>query len=600
MRDGVQTIDPPAEYVVGSGDEASVLATLVSSFSASPVANGRRMRDLLHLNPHAFRAGTVSALHRSTDERGYRYLVTLLSSNDLLVPLLSDAALPLPFAITLAATAVKVDPQLHLRLIRTLVDSMLEAKDLPEETACRLLGLLGSITEIAGLQHFLKQMLFHPSARIRSKVGLLIGRGPAGARAIETLLSDENERVRANAAEALWDWEEPHLTQVFSRLLTDPNHRVVGNAIIGLYLRGDLRSTDAIQRLNSHPDPLFRAAGIWAMGRSKDPRYRPQLARMLAESSGPGRTSVFNAINFIRKAAVERAINPPFEVTVLKVLEGDSGAVTVDLVVPGQNVSEPPHIPATGFSIMADDLAARTIECVEKRNDSAALCLVLPRHTPGSDPFDAGLEKEVLAFVDFKPKREPWAIAYYAPSMRVEAKATKPFGADPSDPPPAVTGPSFTISSDVLRGSLANRTAQLSTGQDWLEAVFAALSGQIPARDSRHLITFVDSTSGVDAAGIQLLSELAEQSRFRIHVLCRHPDERISNLCATTGGYCHTVESVETLKSRLQLVYATIRNSFSVTFARPGDMTGMPKKIGIQVFNDSQTGQAEWRNPTAV
>jgi hypothetical protein len=572
---------------------ASVLGTLVSTFSRAPVMHGKRMRDLLNLSPEGFLVATVSALHHSADPQGYRYLVKLLATRGLLIPLLGDTTLPLSFALNLART-VKIEPQLHFRLTRTLADSVLESRDLPEDTACRLLEILCAITEFAGLQIFLRQILSHPSARIRSKAGLLISRGPAGARAVEKLLLDENERVRANATEALWDCEPEHSLPLFLRVLNDPHHRVVGNAIVGLYRCGDLRAFNAILQLISHPDPMFRAAGVWAMGRTKDPRYLTQLARMLAESSGPGRRGLFNAVNSIKKAAVTRASNPPLKVTVLRTDANDERKITIYLVIEGPNISEPPRVQPTGMALFADGSPVTIVECVEKSSNSATLGIVLPGRMDGNERFDQCVEEAVSACLKNKSKREPWSIAYYAPAP---TGATRLPGAEPASTPAPkslAAGSPYTISSDSLRRTLNSRTSENSPLPVWFDAASAAISGVIPARDSRHLITFVRLSAEIDSESIERLQTLALDKHVAVHALCLETDRRISHLCHTTGGQCRVIQSVEDIEPQLLLVYASIKSCFAVTFLKSGVADPMPKTIGIQVFNDTQFGQTEW------
>ncbi len=577
---------------------ASTLGTLVSSFSQSPLTHGKKMRDLLALSPEAFRVATVSALHHSADPRGYRYLVTLLTTNDLLIPLISDTSLPLKFASELASTAVKIDPQLHFRLTRTLADNMFESRDLAEETACRLLEVLGSITDIAGLQTFLRQILSHPSPRVRSKAVSFVGRGPAGARALGKLLTDENERVRANAAEALWDFDPELALPMFSQLLDDPHHRVVGNAIVGLYRGGSLRSMNAIRGLMSHPDPMFRATGVWAMGRTWDPRYLTQLARMLAESSGSGRRGLFNAIDGIKKAAAKRAANPPLKVFALRATADENRKITVHVVVQGQSTSKPLPIYPTGFALSADDTPVSTIACLEQLNVSVALCFLLPCRLPGNERFDQCLEHALSTCLKAKPRREPWSITYYTLRPTAQQTTTRLFGVDLTPEPAVIAGasPSYTISTELLHQKLLCGT-ELHSLPGWIEAVSSSLEGLQPARASRNLITFVDSTAEINSESIMHLQQLALDARVAIHVLGRDADERISDLCAATGGCYRHIESGDDLESQFLAVVAAIKNSFAVTFLCPENSAALPQRIGIQVFNNDQFGQTEWRGP---
>jgi hypothetical protein len=81
------TLDSGAESAT---DTDVLLRALVNDFGNSPLTNGRRMRELIQFDSAEFRRSAVTLLRGEADRRGYRYLLTLLWTHDLLLPILSD------------------------------------------------------------------------------------------------------------------------------------------------------------------------------------------------------------------------------------------------------------------------------------------------------------------------------------------------------------------------------------------------------------------------------------------------------------------------------------------------------------------------------
>ncbi len=593
MLAAAEPINVGEEHTFVKADVASALRTLVATFDLEPLLNGKKMRGLLELDRDAFRIAALSILHTFSEERGCRYIVLLLWTRGLMIPLLSDVSIPLSVAIAVTSTVAKIDPQLSIRLTSYLIGSMLGSQDLDDVTACRLIELLGSVADSTGLQSFLRQILMHPSARIRSKASLLIGRGPSGARTLSKMLLDSNERVRANATEALWTGDTEDALPIFTQLLNDKNHRVAGNAILGLYRLGEIRSIPAIRALNDHQDPKFRSVGVWAMGETKDPRYLTRLGRMLTDPSGPSRKSVFQALNAIKKAAIERASHPPFRVTILRMLRTPSGAASVQLVVEGNSLSTPP-IPATGFHITADRKSLDVLTFVESRHDATTVSLIIPRSASGNQAVCESLDAAILKCLESKLEAEPWSISRYTTARELAAdnSAHKGDGAATRPARASVEAePGYMTDCTTLQSILAGSHAPESRA-GWLGAVTAVLQQEPPGRASRHLITFIDSTAEIDSAAFENFLELAAVHRFSIHVLSCEVDKRIARLCSATGGNYLCVDSADCIGLQFQLLYAAMKRLFSVTFISPANNNNMPTEIGIEVYNATQIGQA--------
>lgn len=124
-------------------------------------------------------------------------------------------------------------------------------------------------------------------ARIRSALALVCGKFATLARLGESLFEDPDPRVRANAIESLWGRSDEEAVARFRAALGDSHPRPVANACVGLYLAGRAEAVRELGSLASHPEPRFRAAAAWAMGRTGHSRFLPLLAEMRSANPAP-------------------------------------------------------------------------------------------------------------------------------------------------------------------------------------------------------------------------------------------------------------------------------------------------------------------------
>src|SRR5690242_685801 len=100
------------------------LGDLVSDFPAHPQEAASLIRRLMHDGPGRF-CTAASALLRDDKEytRGHCYVITLLSTHNLLLQLLCMPSLSLKEAIRVAQTALEFDPLVDTRLAEHLAHS---------------------------------------------------------------------------------------------------------------------------------------------------------------------------------------------------------------------------------------------------------------------------------------------------------------------------------------------------------------------------------------------------------------------------------------------------------------------------------------------
>lgn len=584
-----------SEEPVGTTEQ--ILRALVGKFSVAPLRNGKRMRDLLRSDFEGFRTAAVTVLREPGDIRGCRYLVTLLWTHELLIPILGDFTLPKELNISIGRTAAKVDTQLHIRLIQFLVTAMLEGREVDEQSVNRLLEVLGSVTDGFGIQGFLRQMLQHPNPRIRSKVTLLVGNGEQGIRAIRKLLLDpeEDPRVRANAVEALWSYQQNDVLEVFRDLLRDFNNRVAGNAALGLYLAGNPESISAIREMAAHPDRRFRDTALWVMGKTEDPRFLPFIGRQLGEATGDLRKSVFRSLAAIKRASAAREKQVPLALQVLEVQQTGEGLTQARLVLlPGPG-GVPPQVLPTGFAIEAGGKPVEPYSCTEQKSEHFSAAFILPRRPVMGDPLRVHLRHALSACLDAKRAGDRWSILRYRETQNPTAYAAfKMFG---QTIPGAVIergpGAVFTGNMTALRAEIDAQGLRFEKEVNAFEALRSAVGGVVPSRSARHAIVVVDSFHEIEEDSLDDLVGIVRKRGFSVHAICTTRNLHILRLCRETSGIFHLVTDPEAIERKVNLIYHALRSHWLLQFQSAISESCRTDRLVIRVHNATACGQTE-------
>jgi hypothetical protein len=223
----------------------------------------------------------------------------------------------LPAAIEIFREARRTDPQADVRLVRMI---------LPETGA---LGASASVRErvlnildaVSASSKFIPQLMLldrYGDDRTRARITTLVARHHRNREWIEERLVDPCSRVRANLVEAFLGESSPEAMEVFRRGIRDTTRRVLANSALGLYLGGSTEGLPILgDRLANNSDPLDRAAAGWAIGRTRDSRFLPILARLVRDDEPGVRRQAFRAIAAIRQGRASTAAS--CEVHFLKV-----------------------------------------------------------------------------------------------------------------------------------------------------------------------------------------------------------------------------------------------------------------------------------------
>jgi hypothetical protein len=171
-------------------------------------------------------------------------------------------------------------------------------------------------------------------ARFRAGLALVWDGLSRLARLAGSFFQDPDPRVRANAVESLWGRTDEDAVRRFRAALGDSHPRPVANACVGLYLSGRAEAVRELSNLASHPEPRFRAAAAWAMGRTGHSRFLPLLAEMRAASSGP--VSLLKCIVQARERILAAGKLPRTELVLEAAAGAQSGEIAVS-VQPGDS-----------------------------------------------------------------------------------------------------------------------------------------------------------------------------------------------------------------------------------------------------------------------
>jgi hypothetical protein len=253
-------------------EDCAWLRSLVSPDDPGRVAG---LRDMADSAPSLFLEWAKASLRNCNDTAESRQILSMLTTRGWLPGLIREVAEADP---GLAGGIVQLGQAMHPGLERELtltesarpVDSSVRPDTgLPSgcfDTMQKLLALLPARQSAAGL-----------SPRSRARLAQICGHLFRLQPLWESLLLDEDARVRATAIEALWSQPPPPPGAGWEDRLwamaQDPSHRVAVNALVALSLAGDERALGGLVRKAEEGEGLVRLAAFWGMGRSGDIRF---------------------------------------------------------------------------------------------------------------------------------------------------------------------------------------------------------------------------------------------------------------------------------------------------------------------------------------
>lgn len=278
-----------------------LLRSLATNFGSNSAVAAKAIREIHVLDPAGFARSAEEVLRGGADLPGASYLMAILvAESDWLRTVCNPDKYSLDQSLDLVRRARKLDPCTEVKLAKMLTGlKFVNAED--GRFATRVLDVLSRSQDPSTALPALRQLAQCPSAHVRSKAALLIGRIIRNPQWADQGASENDPRVSANAIESLWGMNSPAAREVFLRAARDKYHRIAGNGIVGLYLMGDPSSVPFLFHLGRSENSLSRAAAAWAMGHVEDPRFLPVLAKLMEDSDPVTRKGAFKAMARVRQ-----------------------------------------------------------------------------------------------------------------------------------------------------------------------------------------------------------------------------------------------------------------------------------------------------------
>ena len=267
------------ERIDGDGAIEASLRQAIEGFTDNRMEAISSIRDIQTRDPTEFVLAAARLLNSPTIGRvASEYIRGVISSANAVVGPLLDARTAREAALSVAREMAETEPRIDARLMQ----KMLENADgsvaaIPAEVALRVLWLLDKFSDCSRVTLYLVQLSRHPSAEVRSKAALLVGRGNLNLMRVKQFLGSDDGRTRANAVESLWGLNTPQARELFREAAADPNRRVCVNALVGLCKAGEPNARLKLIELSRSDDSVSRRAAAWAMGQVGDPEFATTL-----------------------------------------------------------------------------------------------------------------------------------------------------------------------------------------------------------------------------------------------------------------------------------------------------------------------------------
>lgn len=602
---------------------------LVDEFENNPSAVAKTMRDWIETDPAAFCQQATPVLRHMKDGPGYRHLLWVISATKILARVLCDPALlSEEEACALAHKLRKIDPSVEMNLVKEIfgVDGIGGMSLADPASGLRFLSIFSTEANGVHLLPVVSRLLRHPNATIRSKATTILGKLSRDYDWLEQTKNDGDDRVRANALEALWEPGIPD--RLRARLwegVSDSSNRVVGNALLGLYRQGEAGCIPLIVSMTSHSEEKFRATAAWVIGETGDDRFRECLSPLLEESSLLVRR---NALQATQKLDV-RAAFAGIERLQLVMFSKEPGATAREAASPSSGQASAQESPAvqshvfhiaavsqhgspvsgllpTDFRIARDSglLTHYTLHH-EPPPDTMSIAFALPN----SDAAGNRLSNKWRAFLSnfFKQKRhlDYWAFLEYTDLGASVARTNQTYGpvrdlpavgasrnglssyGQISPPEKAAFIRNFVELDDFLTARMpANRSYQLSSVLDLLLTPPPFLRNGVPAPKRALHAVVVESPGSreIPQQRVEALKQTALNRGFLIHLISANTSSALAELPAATGGaFLVCQDDVDSWTRQLTMLYASLFSTYRLEFESGAAETAQSAKIRVVV-----------------
>lgn len=423
-------------------ESARVIEEIENQFEANPTLGLKLLRELKTADFRFFIATASELLRSGKDLRLSRLILHMIRENEETLDqlLFEDDTFAPETAASIAMLAVKLDPKLQPHWIVGLQNEIEKGNIVGKAgRVIRRLDILARCSELIRLAPTLTQLCRHSDARIRSKAVLLLAQLPSGVVAAGAI-EDSDARVRANAIEAMWGRSDKQAIEVFEVGSRDTHQRIGANSLIGLHNAGQLSAIRGILRMADDTDPVRSAAGIWAMGHSKDPRFLDYLQQRLRDTADPHRKSIIRAARLIKQNKDHILSLPRLNMELTRFENGGLGRTEFSFLTinsRGRAVS-PCEIQPNQFLVHDGDRRVDQFRVdIKGSAQPFHILFLLPLAEFRTAPFPERLDEVMEAAIDAKRNEDLWAVERYQTSSKSELRYA--------------TSIDFITSSDTLR-----------------------------------------------------------------------------------------------------------------------------------------------------
>ena len=291
----------------------------IEEFDNNPVA-ARFMRRLANEGPEIFFNIAIERLNGEARSNAHRFLALLVLRQDsLLRQLTSPAFSTREHAVNLFRRFLEVDPLSDVRLAQMLPGRNTHSPEILNGVqSARALDILDATSRGRRLLPILGHLPENGDPVISAKATLFVGRRVLSPEWTARQMSRSNQRVRANAIEALWGLKSPAAIQLFEDHAGDSNNRVAGNALVGLHAAGQPGAVDAIIEKSEAANHLLRTTAAWAMGKIGGDQFYHRLAGLVRDEHPDVRSTAVRSIAGMRRSPA-KITTPPIETPPLPV-----------------------------------------------------------------------------------------------------------------------------------------------------------------------------------------------------------------------------------------------------------------------------------------
>jgi hypothetical protein len=206
---------------------------------------------------------------------------------------------PLGEAIQQARLCMVASPGFELDLVKFLQTQCLSRR-VHLRLVLRGVEILGAIVEEARLITLLRPFLRSSDSQIASKCVLVLGRRSCSVGWLRSVMSESDERIRANLIESIWNRKEPEVEQILQDAVKDRHHRVAANAVYGLYLIGSELYPESLDYLIGHANDAFRRSAVWVIRSSGAPESALKIRSLIKDADAGVRHAAFEALVHLR------------------------------------------------------------------------------------------------------------------------------------------------------------------------------------------------------------------------------------------------------------------------------------------------------------